>query len=260
MITFSSVSWLPFFFFLPQLPELYAFVQNFSKENTKLNRLNAHSISPSEAQKIFSQNLNALGEADVREDDSQPLLTCKVVRKDERPESMTELLHRSLLSSPLYPLERLSRSQRRISQHGIPPPSYTFPYEILISSSTGSPAADAKKEVQGIRILCRLGIPAVSPEKFIFEDRISKYILVDPGNWNRWGREGEKEWNLTAEFPWVPRVLNPREARSSEVQGWFACWPQSQWEVRRENRTFEGQSSGSSLERVDYFDLALKHF
>lgn len=164
------------------LPELYAFVQNFSKENTKLNRLNTHSISPSEAQKIFSQNLNALGETDVREDDSQPLLTCKVVRKDERPESMTELLHRSLLSSPLYPLERLSRSQRRISQHGIPPPSYTFPYEILISSSTGSPAADAKKEVQGIRILCRLGIPAVSPEKFIFEDRISKYVLVDPGN------------------------------------------------------------------------------
>uniref|UniRef100_A0A8C3WFD5 Chromosome 9 open reading frame 153 n=1 Tax=Catagonus wagneri TaxID=51154 RepID=A0A8C3WFD5_9CETA len=162
------------------LPELYAFVENFSKESAKLNRLNTHYISPSEAQKILSQNLNAVGETDAREDDRQPLLTCKVVRKEERPESMSELLHRSLLSSPLDPLGRLHRSQRRPSRFGIPPPVHTFPYEVLVSYSRGKSAVATKKKVQGIKILCRLGVPAVSPEKFVFEDKIPKYLLVDP--------------------------------------------------------------------------------
>ena len=110
---------------------------------------------------------------------------CKVVRKEERPESMTELLHRSLLTRSLSPVERLSKSQNRISQYGIPPPVHTFPYEILMDHSKSMSLVAIRKRIQSTEILCRLGIPTISPEKFIFEDKVPKYLLVDPGNLNR---------------------------------------------------------------------------
>eukprot|EP00069_Balaena_mysticetus_P019805 bmy_12567T0 len=163
------------------LPELYAFVEHFNKENKKSNLLKTHCISPSEAQKILSQNLNGTGGTDGRGEDSQPVFTCKVVRKEERPESMTELLHRSLLTRSLSPVERLSKSQKRISQYGIPPPLHTFPYEILMDHSKSMSLVAIRKRIQSTEILCRLGIPTISPEKFIFEDKVPKYLLVDPG-------------------------------------------------------------------------------
>ncbi|XP_061055205.1 uncharacterized protein C9orf153 homolog [Eubalaena glacialis] len=58
-----------------QLPELYAFVEHFNKENKKSNLLKTHCISPSEAQKILSQNLNGTGGTDGRGEDSQPVFT-----------------------------------------------------------------------------------------------------------------------------------------------------------------------------------------
>ncbi|XP_066110445.1 uncharacterized protein C9orf153 homolog [Saccopteryx bilineata] len=42
------------------LPELYAQTENFNKESKKLNRLKSHGISPREAQKILSENLNTM--------------------------------------------------------------------------------------------------------------------------------------------------------------------------------------------------------
>eukprot|EP00070_Physeter_catodon_P042386 XP_028349280.1 uncharacterized protein C9orf153 homolog [Physeter catodon] len=156
-----------------QLPELYAFVENFHKENKKSNLLKTHCISPSEAQKIL-QNLNGGGEV------SQPVFTCKVVRKEKRPESMTELLHRSLLTRSLSPVERLSKSQKRISLYGIPPPVHTFPYEILMGHSKSMSLVAIQKRIQSTETLYRLGIPTISPEKFIFEDKVPKYVLVDP--------------------------------------------------------------------------------
>lgn len=152
-----------------------------------MNLLKMHCISPGEAQRMLSQKhfLNGTGGTDGRADDSLPVFTCKVVRREERPESMTELLHRSLLTRSLSPVERLSKSQQRISEYGIPPPVHTFPYEILIDHSKSVSMVTIRKKIQSTKILCRLGIPCVSPEKFIFEDKAPKYFLIDPGNLNR---------------------------------------------------------------------------
>ncbi|ELK09096.1 hypothetical protein PAL_GLEAN10008318 [Pteropus alecto] len=167
------------------LPELYAFVENFNKNNKKSNLLKTYSILPSEAQKTLSQNLNTMLftiETDVRKD-AQPVYTCKVLRKNgERPTSMTELLYYSLLTSSLSPVERLSRSQQRLLQYGIPPPSHTFPYEILINYSN---SLATTQKIQSTKIIPRLGASHIKPEKFTFEDKISAYLLVDPGNLNR---------------------------------------------------------------------------
>uniref|UniRef100_A0A8C5YC19 Chromosome 9 open reading frame 153 n=1 Tax=Microcebus murinus TaxID=30608 RepID=A0A8C5YC19_MICMU len=42
------------------LPELYAFVENFSKKSKKLNLLKTCGISLDEAQKMLTENLNAM--------------------------------------------------------------------------------------------------------------------------------------------------------------------------------------------------------
>ncbi|KAF6326991.1 hypothetical protein mRhiFer1_001949 [Rhinolophus ferrumequinum] len=158
------------------LPELYAFVDNFNKESKKSNLLKIYSISPSEAQKILSQKPNAMpviSGPNVRED-PQPLFMGKVVRKEqESPEVMTEFLHCCLLTGSCLPIERLSKSQRRLTKYGIPPPSYTFPSEILTDPSS---SLATTKKIQDTK----LGISHVKPEKFIFEDRVSGYVLADP--------------------------------------------------------------------------------
>lgn len=146
---YTSINLMTSHFFPPQLPELYAFVENFNKNNKKSNLLKTYSILPSEAQKTLSQNLNTMpftSETDMRKD-VQPVYTCKVLRKDEeRPTSMTELLYCSLLTSSLSTVERLSRSQQRLLQYGIPPPSHTFPYEILINYSNSLAITEQKSQ------------------------------------------------------------------------------------------------------------------
>lgn len=91
---------------------------------------------------------------------------------------MTESLHCSLLTGARLPRDRLSKSQQRLTKYGIPPPSYTFPSEILTDPS--SSLATTKKSQD-----TNLGISHVKPEKFIFEDTVSGYTLADPGNLNR---------------------------------------------------------------------------
>lgn len=114
----------------------------------------------------------------VRED-PQPLFMGKVVRKEqESPEVMTEFLHCSLLTGSCLPVERLSKSQQRLTKYGIPPPSYTFRSEILTDPSS---SLATTKKIQDTK----LGISHVKPEKFNFEDRVSGYVLADPGNLNR---------------------------------------------------------------------------
>ncbi|XP_032248816.1 uncharacterized protein C9orf153 homolog isoform X3 [Phoca vitulina] len=169
------------------LPELYAFVEDFNKDSKKSNLLKTHRISPSEAQKMLSQNVNAMsftsGTDDVKGEHLQPVFVCKVVRKEEeKPDSMTQLLYRSLLTSSLSPVERLTRSQQRLFQCGIPPPAHTFPYEILIdhSKSLSPVPVPIDEKTQSANILHMLGISRIRPENFIFEDKIAKYFLVDP--------------------------------------------------------------------------------
>lgn len=178
-------------FSLPQLPELYASVEDFIKESKKSNLPKTHSISPSKAQKMLSQNLNAMsisGTDDVREEDPQPLFVCEVVRREgEKPDSVTEILYRSLLTPSLSLVERLTKSQQRLFRHGVPPPAHTFPYEILIEhSKSSSPVpVPVKEKTPGANTLGMLGISRITPENFVFADRIAKYFLVDPGNLNR---------------------------------------------------------------------------
>lgn len=180
----SSVSWLPTF--PPQVPELYALAENFNKESKKSNRLKVLGISPGESQKILDAHLKTVSftsGSNLREA-PQPVFTWKVVRKDEeKPVSMTELLHRSLLTGSLSQIDKLWKSQQRLARYGIPPPSHTFPYDILLDGTTYS--ATAWKKTSRPRKLSKLGITHIKPEKFIFEDRISEYLLVEPGTRNR---------------------------------------------------------------------------
>ncbi|XP_012319661.2 uncharacterized protein C9orf153 homolog, partial [Aotus nancymaae] len=169
------------------LPELYACIEHFNKESKKSNLLKIHGISLKEAQEALAKNLNVLSltKGTYVRRDLQPVSRCTVVKKEKKPASMTELLHRTLLEGSLPPVERLSRSQQRLSRCGIPPPKHTFPYEILIDHSNALAQVTTQKKVPSSKIVCRLGISSATTEKFIFEDKLHRYLLVDPGNLNR---------------------------------------------------------------------------
>uniref|UniRef100_A0A8C9PLX8 Uncharacterized protein n=1 Tax=Spermophilus dauricus TaxID=99837 RepID=A0A8C9PLX8_SPEDA len=128
---------LLFFFvclFTPQLPELYASVENFRKNRRNSILLKTHGISPKEAQKILSKNLNErsfISKTGVKEDPQSIFMYTVGKKEDEKKESMVELLHRSLLMDPLPPKPPFSKSQKRLAQIGIPPPIHTFPYNIM---------------------------------------------------------------------------------------------------------------------------------
>lgn len=175
------------FFFCPQLPELYACIVNFNKESKKSNLLQMHGISLNEAQEVLAKNLNVMSftrGTDVRRD-LQPVIRYTVVKKEQKQASMTELLHCSLLAGSLSPVGRLSRSRQRLSQCGISPPKRTFPYEILTDHSNALAQVTVQKKVPSAKILCSLGISSATPEKFVLEDKLRRYFLVDPGNLNR---------------------------------------------------------------------------
>ncbi|XP_008591064.1 PREDICTED: uncharacterized protein C9orf153 homolog, partial [Galeopterus variegatus] len=178
------------------LPELYACVEEFNKESKKSNLLKIQDISLNEAQKMLTKNLDAMSlisGTGVKRQDPQPVFTCTVVKKeDQKPESMAEVLHHSLLTSSLSPGERLSRSQQRLSQYGIHPPTHTFPYEILIDHSNALSLVAMWKKIQSIKIMCRLGLPIASPQKFVFGEKVPTYFL----------REQEKQFMDLRDLEW----------------------------------------------------------
>ncbi|XP_036185001.1 uncharacterized protein C9orf153 homolog [Myotis myotis] len=157
------------------LPELYALAENFHKESKKSNHLKTFAISPSEARRTLSQALNAMAptsRTDLGEDSQS------VVRKDkEKPPSMTELLHRSLLTGSPSQVDRLEKSQERLAYYGIPPPLHTFPYEIILSETDLS---GTQKKFSSARNLSKISISKVKADKFLFEDRITEYSIIEP--------------------------------------------------------------------------------
>ncbi|XP_020144795.2 uncharacterized protein LOC109731146 [Microcebus murinus] len=164
------------------LPELYAFVENFSKKSKKLNLLKTCGISLDEAQKMLTENLNAMSFARgaVTGRDPQRVFMCTVVKEEEkRAEAMAELLHRSLQAGSQSPAEGTSSSGQRLWQCGIPAPAHTFPPEILEKHAKAVTRLANLKKFQSTRVLCRLGLLKVSLEKSPFEDKIPKYLLVD---------------------------------------------------------------------------------
>nr|XP_012592142.1 uncharacterized protein LOC105855625 [Microcebus murinus]XP_012592143.1 uncharacterized protein LOC105855625 [Microcebus murinus]XP_012592144.1 uncharacterized protein LOC105855625 [Microcebus murinus] len=167
------------------LPELYELVKNFSKKSKKSNLLKTCGITLDEAQKMLTENLNtaafARGAVTVRED-PQRVFTSKTVKKEEEKqvEAMAALLHRTLLAGSQSPEEQgLARSRQRLWQCGIPAPAHTFPREILEEHAKAMTRLANLRKLQSTRVLCRLGIPKVTPEKSTFEDKIPKYLLVD---------------------------------------------------------------------------------
>ncbi|XP_048656430.1 uncharacterized protein C9orf153 homolog [Marmota marmota marmota] len=183
----------PFFLlFTPQLPELYASVENFRKNRKNSILLKTHGISPKEAQKILSKNLNErsfISKTSVKED-PQSIFMYTVGKKEvEKKESIVELLHRSLLMDPLPPKPPPSKSQKRLAQIGIPPPIHTFPYNIMDDHSSAFPKSTIIKKIQSIKIL---GFPDSIQEKMIYEDKVPRYVSANPGNPNRNGNEMHK--------------------------------------------------------------------
>ncbi|XP_054544900.1 uncharacterized protein C9orf153 homolog isoform X2 [Talpa occidentalis] len=162
------------------LPELYASVENFNRERKKSNLLKTQGISLDEAQKMLIQNLVAMSfisRTDVR--DLQPVFKAKVERK-VKPASMTDLLHRSLLTRSLSPLEKLSKSRQRLAQYGISPPVHTFPYDIILHHASSLALTEIRKKVQRTLTVGRLGLHKITSEQLIVDDRVPKYLLVDP--------------------------------------------------------------------------------
>uniref|UniRef100_G1NV84 Uncharacterized protein n=1 Tax=Myotis lucifugus TaxID=59463 RepID=G1NV84_MYOLU len=162
------------------LPELYALAENFHKESKKSNHLKTFGISPTEARRTLSQTLNAMAPTSRTDlgEDSQPVFKIKVTRKDkEKPPSMTELLHRSLLTGSPSQVDQLGKSQERLAYYGIPPPLHTFPYEIILSETNLS---GTQKKFSSARNLSKISIPKMKADKILFEDRITEYSIIEP--------------------------------------------------------------------------------
>ncbi|XP_007967842.3 uncharacterized protein C9orf153 homolog isoform X1 [Chlorocebus sabaeus] len=214
---------------LPQcsLPELYACIVNFNKESKKSNLLQMHGISLNEAPEVLAKNLNVMSftrDTDVRRD-LQPVIRYTVVKKEQKQASMTELLHCSLLAGSLSPVGRLSRSRQRLTQCGISPPKRTFPYEILTDHSNALAQVTVQKKVPSAKILCSLGISSATPEKFVLEDKLRRYFLVDPGKqfmdlrdleWRYF--KGLAKWRRTTALSFTDVKYNT-EKRFTESQG-----------------------------------------
>ncbi|XP_062063088.1 uncharacterized protein C9orf153 homolog [Lepus europaeus] len=168
------------------LPELFECVENLTKESKKSNLRKTQGLSVKEAQKMLTQSLNAmaaLGGAEGKQEEAVAAsagMAAKVAKRgDERPMSMTELLHRSLVSDSLSPVERLFRSRQRLSHDGIPAPMHNFPYDILASHSKAWTLITAEDQVPKATMPQRTTLPSAPPEK-IYEDRLPRLFLVYP--------------------------------------------------------------------------------
>lgn len=148
-------------------------------------------MSPTKARRILNQTLNitsAASETDL-EEESPPVSKPKVIRKEEKPPSMTELLHHNLLTGSPTGVDSLGKSQETLAQPGIPAPLHTLPYEVILSDTNF--LGITRKKFSSLGKLSRISISKVKADKFLFEDRITEYSIIEPGNLNM---VGEKEW------------------------------------------------------------------
>ncbi|XP_012371977.1 uncharacterized protein C9orf153 homolog [Octodon degus] len=163
---------------IKSLPELYALVENFNKDSKKSSLLKAHSISFTEAEKLLAKSLNTMAlisrTSSRREDPKSVFSYTLVKREPEKPPSMVEYLHRSLLEGLFSPVVGLTRSQKRLTESGIPPLPHPFPYNIILEGLESLPQAPTEKtqDPQVIDRPCLL--------KVMVPDKLAKYFLVDP--------------------------------------------------------------------------------
>ncbi|XP_013013622.1 uncharacterized protein C9orf153 homolog isoform X4 [Cavia porcellus] len=159
------------------LAELYALVENFNEDSKKSSLLKTCSISLPEAQALLAKSLNTMAfisRTGSRREDTQPMFSTTVIKKERRkPPPMAERLHHSLLQG-LFSLAGPPRARKRLMEGGINPPADPFPYN-FIQEGLGALAQGTAEKTQSLQVLER-------PRLFrlVFEDKLSRYFLVDP--------------------------------------------------------------------------------
>ncbi|XP_055485241.1 uncharacterized protein C9orf153 homolog [Psammomys obesus] len=164
------------------LPDLYACIENFNYENKKSNLQNVCGISFEEAQGSLEKTLNALSldsNNAKKKDEHLPAMPTEVKEEEQKPASMADVLHQSLLLGALAPREQLSKSYRRLVQAGIPPPVHTFPY----SFRTDEPRASETpiKEMASSTTLSQLLLTSVPQDRPVYEERSKIFFPAEPG-------------------------------------------------------------------------------
>ncbi|XP_069850883.1 uncharacterized protein [Dipodomys merriami] len=169
------------------LPELYVSIENFNKESKKSNLLKTQGISLREAQKLLTENLTAISlihETEAKKGDSQPVFTCTILKKEDTkkevtPKSMNEVLYHSLLIKSIEPVEKLSRSWKRLVQQNIHPPVHTFPYEIIIDKPSSEPEYTIREIRERDKILGRFGL-STHALQMVIESKPARYVIIEP--------------------------------------------------------------------------------
>ncbi|XP_006981801.2 uncharacterized protein C9orf153 homolog [Peromyscus maniculatus bairdii] len=172
------------------LQELYTSAENFNNKSKKSNFKKICGTSFEEARQLLGKDLNARpfdSRYAVRKDEALPAMQTQVNKEEEeekeeeeKPMSMADLLHYSLLTGFLVPMEQLSRSQQRLTQAGIPPPRHSFPYAFRTDEPIATPTPTFRKRIQSTTFH-KLLLSSVAPDRLVFEDKSMRFFSTEPG-------------------------------------------------------------------------------
>ncbi|XP_041501579.1 uncharacterized protein LOC121443893 [Microtus oregoni] len=166
-----------------QLPELYASAENFNNESKKSNFQKLCATSFEEAQQLLGKNLGTVpfaASGAERKDEPHPAVQSPVSNQEQNLTSLADLLHHSLLMGSLVPLEQLSRTQRRLTQAGIPPPVHMFPYGFRTDEPMVTPTPTFRQRLPS-HTFRKLLLASVTPERLVFEDKSIQFFSLEPG-------------------------------------------------------------------------------
>ncbi|XP_052584275.1 uncharacterized protein C9orf153 homolog [Peromyscus californicus insignis] len=170
-------------FGLMKLQELYTSAENFNNKSKKSNFQKICGISFEEARQLLGKDLNARSfdsRHTMRKDEPLPAKQTQEEEEEEKPVSMADLLHYSLLTGFLVPVEQLSRSQQRLAQAGIPPPTHSFPYAFRTDEPRATPTPTFRKRIQSTTFH-KLLLSSVAPDRLVFEDKSMRFFSTEPG-------------------------------------------------------------------------------
>ncbi|XP_051050496.1 uncharacterized protein C9orf153 homolog [Phodopus roborovskii] len=167
-----------------QLPALCESAENFNIERKKSNFQKLCRTSFEEARQLLGKNLNAkssVTSAAVRKDKPLPAIETPTNVEEQKPASMADLLHHSLLMGSLVPLEQLSRTHQKLIQAGIPPPIYTFPYGFRTDEPIATPKKPTFRRRTESITFRKLLLASVTPDRLDFEDKSIRFFSFEPG-------------------------------------------------------------------------------
>uniref|UniRef100_A0A8C2LE13 Uncharacterized protein n=1 Tax=Cricetulus griseus TaxID=10029 RepID=A0A8C2LE13_CRIGR len=161
------------------LPELYDSAKNFSKESKKSNFQKICRTSLEEARQLLDKNLNATSSCDTDKRKDKPLPAIQT--RKEKPKSMADVLHHSLLKGFLFPLEQIAKTQKRLVQVGIPPPVHTFPYEFRADEVEVTQKKPTSRKRTSSATFHKLLLDSVTPDRLVYEDKLIRFFPPEPG-------------------------------------------------------------------------------